>query len=241
VTTSKRITAARLDAALDAINSPGARERVGMFRAFVEKTGVQSVFVNTTGDMDAHVALARQSLKDQSFNPAGMDPVLRMWVEPLKGARGYTGTFVNHVVVHTDSVGSRAKEFTAKPSLIEKAARRVLNGADDASKLEMLHSVSSGMNGWDEKEFGTYLHEMGHQVHNKAGLPSPPMTIQGSATNYGSVNEQEWFAEHFAIWMLDAPAYTRLDPDGAKFIQDTLTRATENPISIDELKAGRRS
>ncbi|WP_416305202.1 phage minor head protein [Neptunicella sp. SCSIO 80796] len=46
----------------------------------------------------------------------------------------------------------------------------------------------------------TWLHEMGHQVHYKAGTPARP-TSQ-FLTEYGNVNDREWFAEHFVFWVL---------------------------------------
>lgn len=227
LTTSTRITPARLDAALDAIDSPGAQERVGMFRDFVEKTEVQAVFVKTDGDMDAHVRMAKQALKDQSFT--AFEP-FEKGVTPLENANGFTWGPYNHVVVNTDDSPDKTREplFTPRGDKLSEGAKRALDGAGDASPQEMAWTMTSVMRGWDTQEFSTYLHEMGHQVHFKAGKPSPPEDIQGSVTDYGSKNEMEWFAEHFNLWMLDADAYEKVDPVGAQFIRDTLEQATES-------------
>jgi hypothetical protein len=226
VTTSKRITAARLDDALDAIDSPGARDRVGMFRAFVEKSGVQAVFVKTDGDMGAHVEMARQTLNNQDW--VSTPRRLAEGVSPKAGANGYTNTGFDHVVVHTDDDPdkTRASVFDVGGKRLNDAVSRVLSGADDANDIPMEWGISSATRGWDNIEFNVYLHEMGHQVHYKAGIPSPPMDIKGSVTDFGAKNELEWFAEHFNLWMLDANAYEKVDPVGARFIRDTLEQAT---------------
>ena len=117
--------------------------------------------------------------------------------------------------------------FTPRGDKLIEGARRALDGADETNNSEgMKGTLTSAMRRWDTKEFSTYLHEMGHQVHFKAGTPNPPMDIKGSVTDYGSNNELEWFAEHFSLWMVDADSYAKADPVGAQFIRDTLEQAT---------------
>lgn len=233
VTTSKRITSASIDNSLNAINTPGAADRIGMFRAFVEKTGVQSIWADVSASSNDIVNVARQSLNDQSF---GLIVRFEDWTTPLNGAVGYTGRLVNHVVIGTNSI-ARNGEFKAASAQLNEAVDRVLRGSDDDYILDpMLHSVNSRMLHNDSREFTTYLHEMGHQVHFKAGSPNPPADIAGSVTDYGATNEDEWFAEHFTMWMLDANKYANADPVGAQFIEESLRRAIESPLTVQEIK-----
>jgi hypothetical protein len=118
---------------------------------------------------------------------------------------------------------------------MKDGVRMALDGADGSNtNQKMLWSSSSGMRQWDAQEFATYLHEMGHNVHLRAGYPapSPPKDIKGSVTDYGSKNEKEWFAEHFTLWMLDADAYEKVDPVGAQFVRYTLEQAIKFGTSL---------
>jgi len=242
VTTNKRITAARLDKALNAIDSPGAKERVRMFRAFVAKTGVQAVFADPDASLTDHLAVVERGLKDQRY--AAEDGGLLRNTKADPTAAGYTTFVWNHVVITSDSRG-RDGAFVASSEKLRQAADRIFeaNAEDELTRDVMAFpfSVSGSVRDRDSSDMMTYIHEMGHQVHAKAGLPAVPLTIKGSATNYGAVNEEEWFAEHFGLWMLDGQRYEQLDPAGAQFIRDSLVRATENPVSVDELIARRRA
>ena len=238
VTTNKRITAARIDKALNAIDSPGAKERVGMFRAFVAKTGVQSVFADPSASLTDHLDVVERGLKDKRY--ASQDGGLLRNTKADPTAAGYTTFLWNHVVITSDSRG-RDGPFAASSEKLKQSADRIFeaNAEDELTRDVMAFpfSVSGSVRDRDSSDMMTYIHEMGHQVHAKAGLPAVPMTIKGSATNYGAANEEEWFAEHFALWMLDAPRYEQLDPAGAQFIRDSLTKATESPVSVEELMA----
>ena len=238
VTTNKRITAARIDKALNAIDSPGAKERVGMFRAFVAKTGVQSVFADPSASLTDHLDVVERGLKDKRY--ASQDGGLLRNTKADPTAAGYTTFLWNHVVITSDSRG-RDGPFAASSEKLKQSADRIFeaNAEDELIRdvTTFPSSVSGSVRDRDSRELMTYIHEVGHQVHAKAGVPPVPMTIKGSATNYGAVNEEEWFAEHFALWMLDAPRYEQLDPAGAQFIRDSLTKATESPVSVEELMA----
>jgi hypothetical protein len=176
--------------------------------------------------MGAHVEMARQTLNNQDW--VSTPRRLAEGVSPKAGANGYTNAGFDHVVVNTDDDPdkTRASVFDVNGDLLNSAVRRALNGADDASNIPMEWRISDATRGWDNIEFNVYLHEMGHQVHYNAGMPSPPMDIKGSVTDYGAKNELEWFAEHFNLWILDANAYEKADPVGARFIRDTLEQAT---------------
>lgn len=79
-------------------------------------------------------------------------------------------------------------------------------------------SFSSDMPESNEKLF-TVLHETGHQVHFAMGKPPIPSHLATSVTQYGAEDDQEWFAEHFAAWMVNPKTFTELYPDKAQYIQ----------------------
>jgi hypothetical protein len=241
VTTNKRITSARLDKALDAIDSPGAKERVGMLRAFVEKTGVQTVFADPSVSMTDHLAAVDRGLKDKDF--AAIDGGLLRNTKADPNAAGYTSFAWNHIVVTSDSKG-RTGPFKASSEKLRQGADRIFEANAEDELIRDIMTFPSAVAGTvrdrDSFEMVTYLHEMGHQIHAKAGLPDVPIDIKGSATTYGAEDEQEWVAEHFGLWMLDAQRYEQLDPSGAQFIREMLVQATESPFSYEDLRAGKR-
>jgi len=94
----------------------------------------------------------------------------------------------------------------------------------------------------DAEMLGTYVHEIGHQILYSAqrkakaeqGLTSdvdtpelrPPEGVR-NVSGYGDleVSNDEWFAESFTAWMVDANAYRSFDPIGADFIEEILEKA----------------
>jgi hypothetical protein len=94
----------------------------------------------------------------------------------------------------------------------------------------------------DAEMLGTYIHEIGHQVLYSAqqrakveqGLTDdfdafelrPPNGVR-NVSEYGDleVSNDEWFAESFTAWMVDANAYRSFDPIGADFIEETFRKA----------------
>ena len=216
VTINPRYKVDSLDRALDAIATPGAAERVQQFRQFAAKHGVQVVLPDLSQPIAAQLATVKANLSNQRW--AGSDAELAEWTQPLESAIGYTADDLDHIVINTS--GDRRGEFRVRGGTLNSRAADVL--AD--SRLGLTPDAVDEISDQDTKEFLVYIHEMGHQVHYKAGTPSPPRGI-GSVTQYGAVNEREWFAEHFSLWLLDAEAYAQADPDGARFIEDTVRAA----------------
>jgi hypothetical protein len=237
VTAGGRVTVSTLDAGLNAIRTEGAGERAGMFRAFVERNAIQAVFHDRSASLDDHRSSVNAGLIDQSFVASGR-MTLRGETEADPHAAGYTNAYYRHVVVTADA-GNRTGAFKVDGQRLEAQSANILATAGMGD--DVLEATTSRVFDRDTREFITYLHEVGHQVYFKAGLPSVPTDIAGSTTNYGSENEHEWFAEHFALWMMDSNGYGQLDPVGADFIRATLEQGTTNPVSIKELEARGKS
>jgi hypothetical protein len=46
-------------------------------------------------------------------------------------------------------------------------------------------------------------------------------------TRYSRTNNEEWFAEHFAAYMIDAKSYREFDPVGHDFIEAQFNAALQ--------------
>lgn len=250
-----RITTAALDKALDAIATPGGAERVAVFRALVNQLEIRAVFndrdkpnadggsllravdpKSPAGKKMIETLRKKKAEAEARFpdDPARVNAVMRAYRNALADrlvgapdgdgkykANGYTSEGMKHVVVFSDSKRSPAT-FEVKPADLKAASDRLLNTAGSSDTESW--SVSKGANQRNAANLITYLHEVGHQIHYSAGTPSPP---RGASrfSKYSKTNDKEYFAEHFALWMLDAEGFRRKNPAGAKFIEDSVARA----------------
>ena len=224
ITANPRIAADSLDKSLDAIATPGAAERVGLVREFVTHHNIQAVFHDAAKPARTHLNLIKKELGYQGW-ANGNARRLGKYTRPLKGALGYTAPWMDHVVVNTDSRLPGAEVFGVMPSRLNSAASNAIARAREGKHKWTVGSVVH----YDSERFFVWLHELGHQVHFKGGTKNPPTGIAGSVTQYGATNNKEWFAEHFSLWLVDAPAYAEYDPVGAKFIEDTMRAAIAAP------------
>jgi predicted component of type VI protein secretion system len=100
---------------------------------------------------------------------------------------------------------------------IERAIELSANNAQFS-----LSTVVKSMQGDSARVLNTWAHEMGHQVHFKAGSPMPPVSY--GITHYSQRNEYEWFAEHFTAWLFAPDALLEQYPDIFNFITDTINK-----------------
>ncbi|HEY9737537.1 MAG TPA: minor capsid protein [Trichocoleus sp.] len=215
VTLNPRIGPSSLDDALDAIATPGAAQRVQQFRTFVQKHDVQAVLHDTSQPKRPQLADVKKNLRYQGW-AKGNDSVLAEYTQPMEDTLGYTHSAFDHVVVSVN--GSRSGTFRVNGQLLNIWAEEIIDA-------EPSYFAVSSVPHQDTADFLAYVHEMGHQIHDKVGSPRYPDTSLLSATKYGLEDDNEWFAEHFSLWLLDAERYRLADPLGAKFVEDTLQQA----------------
>jgi hypothetical protein len=249
-----RVTQAALENALDSIPTSGAAERVEKFRSFVNKHEVQAAFWDE--EAPGYLAQAKTIAKGVKNYDFINDDRYRYWQEskgvviaggrvrekinrehpdffkaispsvtPLDGANGHTIQIANHVFVNI----REGKSGRFSPDARDLGA--TIQSAITAHEFELpRHSISSIAVDPDTATLSTYLHEVGHQVLFKADsarmviYPDDTKTL----TSYANTNNDEWFAEHFAAWVLDGESYKAFDPIGHKFIEDTLELAAQS-------------
>lgn len=240
ISQDKRINNDSIEAGFSALQSRGAEERVAKFKAIVNTQGLQAVFTPRGQNRgmskrfrDLEDSPVKRQVQDKialaKKKAGGMTPeveayaqkLVRSLVGPVRKANGFTSQNANFVVVHADLDKNPAKGWKPDAKSMEQIA--------DGLYGEKGWSASSAGQGKDKisaatRNFVTYMHEMGHQVHYAAGLPAMPKGAK-TLTEYSETNDKEYFAEHFAAWMIDADRFTKYDPIGAKFIEETVDRA----------------
>lgn len=91
------------------------------------------------------------------------------------------------------------------------------------SQQYSLSTIVKAMYGDSARVVNTWAHEMGHQIHFKAGSPAAPVAY--GITQYSEQNEFEWFAEHFVAWLFAPEALNDRYPEVFSFITDTVNKA----------------
>jgi hypothetical protein len=300
ISTDARITSQKLEAALDAIDSPGAQERIALVRQIINQQGIQAVF-NDTG---SKVKRKTQSIIDQ-LDDVGYAGHVKKQIEKLKANRdddiersvqyrvdlyqrsnrpmtqkdiddtrkratkavdgaiaklekslvankgqygGFTRKQDNFITIKTDSkakpIGQRImslgadgkvevkerpnpeywEDFSISPGDASKTVARTIQQHRDTGTPDFLTTSSESGASNAMNTLHTYLHEMGHQMRWVGGAPNPPQGAQ-RLSRYSRQDSDEFFAEHFVTWVLDAEAYRAYDPVGADFIEQHVRQA----------------
>lgn len=247
ISQDKRINKDSIEEGFSALQSRGAAERVAKLKTIINNQELQGVFAargSEKGMTERFMALEDSPTKRRAIdrmkaeekrlgknNPeyrAFAKEVIRNIVGPVGDANGFTyrnGTFV---VVQADLDADPSKPWKPDAKSMSLIADGIFRDAEKKGKAKGW-SASSSQKGSDEvsaatRNFVTYMHELGHQVHYAAGLPAKPKDAK-TLTRYSEENDNEYFAEHFAAWMIDADRFARYDPSGAAFIEDTVNRA----------------
>lgn len=137
---------------------------------------------------------------------------------------GFTSRSWNHVVVKAKAADNLNKIDIA--ALTESLAEAVRLGKT-ADRLWSFSAAANQAQGNPARAFATWAHEMGHQVYFKAGSPALLAELKGRAslTRYGGRNDDEWFAEHFAAWLLSPQALNQALPEAHQFISEVVEKA----------------
>jgi len=242
ITANPRYDADSLDAALDSLTNNGAQERVRKFREFVRIHEIQSVFNDESASPTVNLAAVKNGLVNREWARESFvgDKILKECTGRYKEENGYTSENFNHVVVHTLSERYEYEMFDVDSKILNSIVKDYIKAS--ATPNTKVSGMSHGFNSQfkrtgdisyaDIGNFLTYIHEVGHQVHIKAGIPRVPFLLRvpewkepyakPSFTKRGNINELEWFAESFVAWVIDPDTFAAHDPGGAKFIEQTM-------------------
>ncbi|EOW7148440.1 phage minor head protein [Vibrio parahaemolyticus] len=146
-------------------------------------------------------------------------PILNFFHRNATRTNGFTSKHWNHVVVKAKSTDT-LKRVSAEQ--LREAIERAM-ALSATSKQYSLSTIVKAMYGDSARVVNTWAHEMGHQIHFKAGSPAAPVAY--GITQYSEQNEFEWFAEHFVVWLFAPDALNDRYPEIFSFITDTVNKA----------------
>lgn len=255
-----RITKDALDGALDSIaaQSPDAAERVGKFRQFVERQGVQAVF-RDQAMTPRRVAATRWKIIDQldetnskivqsanNFRRAaetqaqqGMSSAKKVRrqandlaariVDNMNGAGGYTYMGSGrHIVVKVDASRTVNWDYPMGDRAAEWADK-LLSRAESATSFDQLMPVT-GVN-YPTGDPTKVIGVYFHETgHQVHGAAGElqPPDAMMIITQYAEQDDFELVAESFAAYMMDGDRFRQADPIGYDWITNLLDTALEN-------------
>lgn len=224
---------------ISAIYGTGGKGKTSKFAKDSQQvlSSMQTAHARKDAPLSVFTGLARKQL---IAHQKGENPVNTKQIDQtldVKGTLGVGGSTTQGTGIVKVRLDSSSKNLDAdtfrvmQKSVIEKIEKA---GAGDVSHHGAKGKVSEY---WkksgkyqvltdDTDWFGTFIHEMGHQVHYAAGLPRFKGKYQPS--KYGKTNDREWFAETFLQYTIAPEALKKNAPDAYKFV-DKVVKAVTSP------------
>jgi hypothetical protein len=201
-----------------------AKERLNQLGQFLDKHDIKTLFLKQA-QMGAKTKASR-NLAPQVQPYLNMGSATHSYFTTRNASRtnGFTWRNKNHVVVKVKSDTRFNKvQFDDLAEAVENAILLMREGNKQWSLSHIVRTASeSGDNGG---ALVTWLHEIGHQVHYKAGKPRMPVPYGHGVTQYSLSNDFEWHAEHFAMWLLNRDALAKWDEGIAVYFDKLLEAA----------------
>lgn len=217
----------KLNKALGDLKSTSAAHQMQQLETFLNKHQTKTVFVQQK-EMNPR-SVAATKVADDIEQYLGKHPrykAISMYTIPAYlRAEGFTSSAYEHVVIK--GIGKLAKvDVNELRNSIEAAI--LLKNANKSvfTFAELLKLYSE--NGKHSAMLINWIHEIGHQVHFKAGSPNKPFIKTAkrgaSITRYAQENAYEWHAEMFVAWLLDRKALASWNDEIATYM-DKLMRS----------------
>ncbi|ELR65858.1 mu-like prophage Flumu F protein [Photobacterium marinum] len=213
--TVKGVGAESLSNLLAELDSP----QVKAFEKALKSHDIKTLFLKAgelSGGKKARAIAEDVEAYLQSGKP---NPLWNFTTRRVTRTNGFTAGSWNLVVVKAKA-SDRFTKVDAR-QLQQAIVRAIRKGGTDARYWSFSAAAESHLNS-SARVVTTWAHEMGHQVYYKAGKPVIPPEVKGkqSLTRYGATNDSEWFAEHFAAWLLASKKLGELYPVINDYIND---------------------
>ena len=215
-----------LNQVLTAMADTKSAPQVVKLAEFIKAHDIKSVFVKQAemGLYNKGAKAIEQAVKAY-LKPSQYQARYLYALRGYKTARGFTSKGFDHVVVKVGATIKLAKaDINELRQLVPLAHEFQKRGKPEFSMSHIVRTYG------EAKDHGgtivTWLHELGHQLHYKAGGPTAP-DIPG-LTRYGGSNSAEWHAEHFAAWVLNRDALAGYNTDIADYFDNLVAQAIAN-------------
>ena len=201
-----------------------AKERLDLLGQFLTKHDIKTLFLKQA-EMGAKTKASR-NLAPQVQPYLNLGSATHSYFTTRNASRtnGYTWRSQNHVVVKVKASTRFNKVVFEELSEAVENAILLMREGDKQWSLSHIVRVAS-----ESREHGgalvTWLHEIGHQVHYKAGMPRMPVPYGHGITQYSLSNNFEWHAEHFAMWLLNREALAKWDESIAVYFDKLMEAA----------------
>jgi len=199
---------------------PGAEKQVAQLSQFLEAHPIKTVVIKA-----AEMARGKSAYKiEREIGGFLGDHWKRFAIGAFTMGRptralGFTNRQFDHVVVKARAAEKLSK---ADPTHLAAAVEVAVKASQGSARTWAIPDEMSG----PAQTVGVWTHEMGHQVHYKAGAPKRPAGLP-ALTRYSEANDMEWHAEHFAAWLLNRDALAKWDKSVAEYIDKLVTTAVK--------------
>ena len=191
---------------------------------FIQETNRKTVFIKSS---EMAGGVKSRAIAAEVGHYLGVSPLAaRSRFTSKRKPEGFTSQSFDHVVVKVSSL-HRFNNINVVKML--DGIRDIIKQGDNMSgpyeinnkSLWWAFSEAGGSIHDDTSRFITWVHEMGHQVHYKLGVPSP--ASKDYLTHYGDpIKEREWFAEHFTAYMLGRDELKLVWPDVVNWFDEKM-------------------
>ena len=200
---------------------PGAEAEVNALAAFLHKYKTKTLVLKQNEISRSRAAMKIAPAVGKFVGPPwDKSPTMAFISWHPRKTNGFTHKRYNHVVVKARAADSMGK---AKPENLPVAIEKAIesNKADNRywSVTASVQRIDQGTTAM----LSTFTHEMGHQVHFKAGMPPIPPGFP-ALTLYSSSNPAEWHAEHFAAWVFNRKALMSWNEDVVKYFDELVAK-----------------
>lgn len=212
--TVKGVNASEISSVLEQAASP----QLKAFTEFLSKHEVKTLVLKQSELTGKAKGRALVEPIEEYLQLGQRAPILNFFHRNATRTNGFTSKHWNHVVVKAKSTDT-LKRVTAEQ--LREAMERAM-ALSATSQQYSLSTIVKAMYGDSARVVNTWAHEMGHQIHFKAGSPAAPVAY--GITQYSELNEFEWFAEHFVVWLFAPEALNDRYPEIFSFITDTVNK-----------------
>ena len=205
-----------LNKVLNQIKTTSAAPQISQLEKFLAKHQTKTVIVQQK-EMNPRSVAAAKIINDVE-QYLGKHPRYRtlgqFTLPSYLRTEGFTSKAYEHVVVKGLGKFSKADFNEIKNSIQGAILMKEANqAAFTFSEVLKLHGASGG----NSAMLTNWIHEVGHQIHFKAGSPFKPFfksAKNGSTiTRYAQQDHYEWHAEMFVAWLLDRKSLAKWNSD----------------------------